>query len=144
MYLWIFFKHVFKYDLSVSFCPKQANLEVIKKKNLLLFILRLDNIQKKIQELKSIAKELKEKDKQDYGIIWIPIVDNWSKELKVKFENIKCKVPWYVVRHFGPLRGIRILRQVFHYKDTHILVANSSTAKYLLQLVFPMVGGPET
>ena len=35
-----------------------------------------------------------------YKIVWIAIVEQWTDELRKKFEMLRFKMPWYVVQYF--------------------------------------------
>ena len=63
------------------------------------------------------------KDDQ-YKILWIPIVKQWTDDLKKKFEKLRSKMSWYavLVKHFGPVRGIRFIEKKWKFNNSPILV----------------------
>ncbi|KAJ1394325.1 Sieve element occlusion, N-terminal [Sesbania bispinosa] len=106
-----------------------------KNKYVLLFISGLDNIDYEIQLLKSIDEKLKEDPKElegyrkeDFKILWIPIVDVWDDEQKKMLENV-TKVGWYVVKEFNFQTGIRLIKEVFNYKGNPIIMLISPEGK---------------
>ncbi|KAH1215901.1 Protein SIEVE ELEMENT OCCLUSION B [Glycine max] len=78
----------------------QAALGEFKNKHVLLFISGLDHIDNEIQLLKSIHVKLKEEPKElesyrkeDFKILWIPIVGVWDEEQKKKLDVTKVECP---------------------------------------------------
>jgi hypothetical protein len=81
---------------------KQVSVDVLKKKNLLLFISGLNNIyMNDISDMMSIYDGIREKEDQ-YKIVWIPlIVEQWTNNLRKKFEILRSKMPWYIVQYIS-------------------------------------------
>ncbi|KAI5397354.1 hypothetical protein KIW84_063245, partial [Lathyrus oleraceus] len=112
---------------------QMVSIEVFRKKNVLVFISGLDSIRDEIRLLNSIyiglnedPKELKGYRKEDFKILWIPVVDEWTLLHKAEFDNLKLDMPWYVAEYFYPLAGIRLIREDLNYKNKPILpVLNS-------------------
>ena len=77
---------------------KQVNIDVLKKKNVLFYISALDITIDDILILKPIYDGIIKEDQ--YKIVWIPIVEQWTDELRKKFEMLRFKMPWYVVQYF--------------------------------------------
>ncbi|XP_035547436.1 uncharacterized protein LOC108989452 [Juglans regia] len=71
-------------DVSTN---KSVNIEVMKQKNVLFFISSLDITLEEISVLKPVYDEISKKDQ--YKIVWIPIVEQWTDDLKKKFEDDK-------------------------------------------------------
>ncbi|KAL2322224.1 hypothetical protein Fmac_026603 [Flemingia macrophylla] len=112
----------------------QVGLGEFKNKYVLLFISDLDRIEHEIQLLKSIDEKLKEEPKElegyrkeDFKILWIPIVGVWDEEQKKKLEN--AKVGWYVVKEFNFQTGIDLIREVFNYKVNPMIMLISPEGK---------------
>ena len=101
----------------------QVNPEDLKTKNILLFISGLDNIEDEIWALQPIHDALtKDKDKKDYKIVWVPVVEKWNIEEKKKFELLKSLMPWYVVQYFSLIKGIKPLQEEWNYQGKPIVV----------------------
>ncbi|KAJ1378972.1 Sieve element occlusion, N-terminal [Sesbania bispinosa] len=66
--------------------------------------------------------------KEDFKILWIPIVDVWDDEQKKMLENV-TKVGWYVVKEFNFQTGIRLIKEVFNYKGNPIIMLISPEGK---------------
>jgi hypothetical protein len=105
-----------------------VSIEVFRKKHVLVFISGLDSIRDEVRLLNSIytglqedPRELKGYRKEDFKILWIPIVDEWTLLHKAEFDNLKLEMPWYVVEYFYPLAGIRLIREDLNYKNKPIV-----------------------
>jgi hypothetical protein len=79
-------------------------VEIFRQKHVLLFISSLDSIEDEISLLKSIYERLQENSKEaikgfkkeDFKILWIPIVDKWDEVREDQFRNLKASMKWYV------------------------------------------------
>ncbi|KAK7401162.1 hypothetical protein VNO78_12481 [Psophocarpus tetragonolobus] len=109
---------------------EQVQIEELKKKYVLLFISGLEDIEDEIKLLKSINEKLKEKPKEvegyryeDFKILWIPIVEEWNEERRRRLQSIlqRNKFGWYVVKNFNFETGIRLIKEVFGYKEKPII-----------------------
>lgn len=98
----------------------QVTIEVLRKKNVYLFFSSLDITDDDINILRPVFEETK-KNKQ-YTILWIPIVKDWTEELKAKFEILCSKMPWYVVQTFSPILGVKFIMDEWNYKGKPIVV----------------------
>ena len=107
---------------------KQVSIEVFRQKHAFLFISGLDRICDEIRLLDSVHKGLKEDPvevkgykKEDFKILWIPMVDDWNIMQKDRFKLLKSKMPWYVLQYFLPLAGIKLIREELGYKNKPIV-----------------------
>ncbi|MED6143716.1 hypothetical protein PIB30_008664 [Stylosanthes scabra] len=117
-----------------------VDLGVLEAKNLLLFISGLDNIEDEIWALKPIYESLtKDKDKQDYKILWIPIVEKWDKGEKEKFEYLKSLMPWYVVQYFSLVKGFIPLQEEWNYQGKPIVVVADGRGEVLNKNALHMI-----
>ena len=73
-----------------------------------------------ISILKPIYEEIKKKNQ--YTIVWIPIVEQWTNEIQKKFEILRSKMPWYIMQHFSSAAGIKYVKEDWHFKNTPIIV----------------------
>ncbi|TKY50034.1 SIEVE ELEMENT OCCLUSION B protein [Spatholobus suberectus] len=117
---------------------EQVKIEEFKKKHVLLFISGLESIDEESQLLKSISEKLKEKPrevegyrKEDFKILWIPIVDEWNEKHRKTLEtNLqRTKIGWYVVKEFNFETGIKLIREVFNYKEKPVIPLISPEGK---------------
>ncbi|XP_015958470.1 protein SIEVE ELEMENT OCCLUSION B-like isoform X2 [Arachis duranensis] len=110
---------------------QQVGVQDFKNKYVLLFISSIDdNFEGEIQLLKSMNEKLKEDPKEiqgykkeDLKILWIQLVDEGDgdeKPSKASLENLEKG--WYVVKEFKFKTGIRLMREVFNYKDKAIIM----------------------
>ncbi|CAL5208251.1 unnamed protein product [Lathyrus oleraceus] len=95
----------------------KMGLEIFRHKHVLLFISSLDSIEDEISLLNSIYKRLQESSKEsikgfkkeDFKILWIPVVNNWDDIRKERFRVLKSGIKWYAVEYFYELPGHRII-----------------------------------
>ncbi|XP_015958468.1 protein SIEVE ELEMENT OCCLUSION B-like isoform X1 [Arachis duranensis] len=125
--------HQYSDSRQIVYCGlngQPVKIEDLKKKHVLLFISGLENIQDEIKLLKGIYEKLKEEPrevegyrKEDFKILWIPIVDEWNERNKKDLEKMleDTKIGWYVVKDFNFKTGMRLIREVFKYKDKSII-----------------------
>ncbi|KAL7163611.1 hypothetical protein ACSBR2_039682 [Camellia fascicularis] len=106
---------------------KIVNLEVLRKKTVLLLISSLDISLDELSVLEQIYIESSSRQsgwkKLDnlYEIVWIPIVDQpsmqWTESMQNKFESIQSTMPWYTVQHpslIGELT-IKFIKEHWHF-----------------------------
>ncbi|GLT81379.1 hypothetical protein SLA2020_527680 [Shorea laevis] len=105
----------------------EVTIEVLKKKNVLLFISGLDITDEDISILRPVYDSIKKDDQ--YKIVWIPIVDQWTDELQKKFEFLRSKMPWYVVQCFSPIAGIRFVKEKWNFKGKPSIVVLNPQGK---------------
>jgi hypothetical protein len=94
---------------------------VLRKKNVLLFFSGLDiSIDHEISPLKLIDDGIRKEDQ--YKIVWIPIVERWTNDLEEKFEKLKSKMSWYIVKSTAPVVSIRFIKEEWKFENQPILV----------------------
>ncbi|MED6158362.1 hypothetical protein PIB30_032116 [Stylosanthes scabra] len=120
----IYPKNVDHFEIIASNTTNElVTLEELKTTNLFLFISGLDNIENVIESLKSVYNSItNDIDKKDYKILWVPVVENWSKEAMEKFERLKSSMPWYVLQYFKLIEGYRVLQDEWDYQGKPIVV----------------------
>ncbi|XP_075653771.1 protein SIEVE ELEMENT OCCLUSION B-like [Castanea sativa] len=104
-----------------------VNIDVLKKKNVLFYISALDITIDDILILKPIYEGIRKEDQ--YKVVWIPIVEQWTDELRKKFEMLRSKMPWYVVQYFSPVVGIKFIKEEWNFKNKPILVVMNRQGK---------------
>lgn len=100
---------------------------MLRRKYVLLFISTLDISDDDIAILKPVYEGTKKEDK--YKIVWIPIVEQWTDELRKKFELLRAKMPWYTVQYFAPVAGIRFIKEEWHFKGKPAVVVMNPQGK---------------
>ena len=89
---------------------------MLKTKNVLLFISSLEISNNDISILMPIYDGLRKKGDQ-YKIVWIPIVEQWTDDKRKKFEILRSKMPWYIVQCFSPIAGIKFIKEEWHFEN---------------------------
>ncbi|KAI9119466.1 hypothetical protein K1719_009342 [Acacia pycnantha] len=118
--------------------------DVLKTKNLLLFFSGLDNINDEIiSVLKSIHKAFaKDKEKQNYQILWIPVVEETEisdDQQKEKFEHLKSSMPWYVLQNLFVIKGKKVLEEWLHYQRKPIVVVTNPRGQVIHKNAMHMI-----
>ncbi|XP_028784194.1 protein SIEVE ELEMENT OCCLUSION B-like [Neltuma alba] len=106
----------------------QVSKDVVKTKNLLLFISGLDNIEDEVWILKSIHDAFrKNKEKQNSEILWVPVVEETkiTDDQKEKFKHLKSNMPWYVFQDLFVIKGKMVLGEKWHYQGKPIVVVTN-------------------
>jgi hypothetical protein len=94
---------------------------VLKEKNILLFISGLNIDMNLISNFMSIYDGIKKKGDQ-YKIVWIPIVEQWTNNSRRKFEMLQSKMPWYIVQYFPAVAGIKFIEERYDNKPIVLLM----------------------
>ena len=94
---------------------------MLKKKNVLLIISSLNIHKNLLSELMLIYDGIKEKG-DEYKIVWIPIVEQWTDDLREKFEMLRSMMPWYIVQYSSPVAGIKFIKEEWHFNNEPIVV----------------------
>ncbi|KAK7278466.1 hypothetical protein RJT34_23495 [Clitoria ternatea] len=94
----------------------RTGLEVLKEKHVLLFISGLYSVGDEILLLNAIHDRLQENPKEtkgfrkeDFKILWVPIVDTWDDVRKEQFKTLKRGIKFYVVESFSELPGRKVI-----------------------------------
>ena len=115
---------VIDFDLFVA---GQVEITELKKKHVYLLISTLDITEEEISVLRPVYDSIKANDQ--YKIVWIPIVEEWTEKLHKKFEFLKSKMPWYVVQHSGPIAGYKYIKEEWHFKKKPMVVVLNPQGK---------------
>jgi hypothetical protein len=110
---------------------------VLRKKKVLLFFSSLDISIDEISILKPIDDGIRKEDQ--YKIVWIPIVEEWTNDLQKKFEMLQIKMSWYIVQHFTPVVGRRFIKEEWKFEKKPILVVMNSQGKVEHQNALHMI-----
>lgn len=73
---------------------------------MLLMISSMDISDYYLSSLKQIHERLLKDDHNNYKIIWIPIVEQWTDETRKKFDMLNSKMPWYIVQSVSSKAGM--------------------------------------
>jgi hypothetical protein len=111
------------------FCWKnQVNIDVLRRKNVLLLISGLNISQDELSILEQIYNESRlhpTKLESQYELVWIPVVDPLTlSQSQNKFESLQSTMPWYTVQHpslIGKV-AIRFIKEKLHWRNKPILV----------------------
>lgn len=108
----------------------QVNIDVLRRKSVLLLISSLDILPDELSILEQIYNESRvhpTRMENQYEIVWIPIVDRsveWTDAMQKQFENLQSTMPWYTVYDPSLIDRsvIRFVREKWHFRNKPILV----------------------
>ncbi|XAR51937.1 hypothetical protein NMG60_11006745 [Bertholletia excelsa] len=108
---------------------KRVNLEILRRKNVLLLISSLDISQDELAILEQTYNESRQVARVDhlYELVWIPMVDRsieWTEQMQTQFENLRSTMPWYSVYHPSLIDKavVRFVKERWHFRKKPILV----------------------
>lgn len=111
---------------------------MLKNKNVFLLFSTLDIKEEEISLFIPIYDHIKKLGNQ-YNIVWVPIVEEWNDQLRTKFEALISKMPWYVLHHFAPIKGIKYIKEEWHFKEEPLVVVLNPQGKILHYNAFHMI-----
>ncbi|KAK7848895.1 protein sieve element occlusion b [Quercus suber] len=122
-----------------SLVKQQVNLKEIETENVFLFFSDLDISENEISILNSIDNNKSMKDQ--YRIIWIPIVDWTVDQMQTKFEKLRSKMPstWYRFPKFSFDLGIQYIKEKWEFKNRPIVVVMNSQGKVAHRDAYHMI-----
>uniref|UniRef100_A0A5B6ZZS7 Protein SIEVE ELEMENT OCCLUSION B-like n=1 Tax=Davidia involucrata TaxID=16924 RepID=A0A5B6ZZS7_DAVIN len=110
---------------------RRVNLDVLRRKNVLLLISGLNISGEVLSILEQIYNESRTHGtfRMDtlYEVVWIPIADpsvQWTDSMENQFKNLQSTMPWYSVHHPSLINRvvIRFIKEVWHFRNKPILV----------------------
>ncbi|KAL5717956.1 hypothetical protein ACHQM5_010904 [Ranunculus cassubicifolius] len=117
--------------LYESSTKKRVNLEVLRRKNVLLLISDLDIPHEELSILEQMYSESRHQPNRPesfYEVVWLPVLDRstpWTDEKQKQFEYLQMRMPWYSVHHPSVLDPavIKYIKEVWKFGQKPILVA---------------------
>ncbi|KAK1440920.1 hypothetical protein QVD17_06754 [Tagetes erecta] len=110
---------------------RRVNLEVLRKRNVLLLVSGLDMSFEEVFVLEQIYTETRRFDhlwkESIYEVVWIPIVDPHimnTDVMNTRFEEMKNIMPWYSLYNLSNANSVvqRSIRDRWHFRNKPILV----------------------
>lgn len=120
--------------LEVGTSQKRANVDVLRRKTVLLLISDLGLSDEEIHELSRIYTEARSRPEFQYEIVWLPIVERSVTEnggYEEKFQQLKSSMPWYTLHHPSLLEPAvtRYIKEMWHFEKKLMLVVLDPQAK---------------
>lgn len=115
------------YDGSAK---KRVNLEVLRRKNVLLLISDLDISHEELSILEQMYSESRHQPSRPesfYEVVWLPVVDRstpWTEDKQKQFEYLQNRMPWYSVHHPSMVDPavIKYIKEMWKFAKKPILV----------------------
>lgn len=92
-----------------------------------LFISTLDVTEEEISAVRTVHESIK--TNEQYKIVWVPIVEGWTEQLRKKFEVLKSKMSWYVVHNIENIAGFKFITEEWEFKNKTMFVVLSPQGK---------------
>ncbi|XP_041007295.1 protein SIEVE ELEMENT OCCLUSION B-like isoform X3 [Juglans microcarpa x Juglans regia] len=113
-----------------GYSKKRVNIDVLRRKNVLLLISSLDISQEELSILEQIYNESRVQStrlESQYELVWIPLVDRsvpWTDPMQKRFESLQSSMPWYTVYHPSLIGKavVRFIKEKWHFRNKPILV----------------------
>ncbi|KAK9926763.1 hypothetical protein M0R45_023976 [Rubus argutus] len=129
--------------LVVGTTKVRYNLEVLRRRHVLLLITDLSLSYEEIVILDHVYKEQQNRAEVEYEFVWLPIVDAtvWDDLKREKFEDLKSKMTWYAVH--DPLiiepPVIKFIRDYWHFDKKMIIVSLDPQGRVSSENAFHML-----
>jgi hypothetical protein len=116
--------------VTVEYCDSQASIDVLRRKNVLLFISDLELSRDELSMLEQMFIEARNnpaRPESQYEVVWLPVLERsalWNDTKKKQFEALQHQMPWYSV--FEPFQldpaVIKYIKEVWHFNKKALLV----------------------
>lgn len=123
---------------------KQASIEVLKRKHVLLLISDLDISPDEILILSHMSEKSLRPAEVQYEVIWLPILDSltlWNEANKAKFKLLQSTMPWYTVLDPSIMEPavIKYIKEVWRFAKMSILVSLDPQGRVVSQNALHML-----
>ncbi|XP_057949399.1 protein SIEVE ELEMENT OCCLUSION B-like [Malania oleifera] len=113
-----------------GFTKRRENIDMLRRKNVLLLISDLDLSHGELSVLEQMYSESRlhpTRAESQYEVVWLPVVDRstrWNEEKQRLFETLQSTMPWHSVYHPSmiDLAVIRYIKEVWHFNKKPMLV----------------------
>ena len=116
--------------MTVEYWHSQASIDVLRRKNVLLFISDLELSRDELSMLEQMFGEARshpERVESQYELVWLPVLDRstpWNDTKRKQFEALQLQMPWYSV--YEPFQldpaVIKYIKEVWHFNKKALLV----------------------
>ncbi|KAJ9708743.1 hypothetical protein PVL29_000655 [Vitis rotundifolia] len=109
---------------------RKVSLDILRRKNVLLFISELEVPNEELFILDQMFQESRQdptRPESQYEVVWMPVVDRstpWTEEKNRQFEALKAMMPWYSVDHPSSidLAVIKYIKEMWGFNKKPLLV----------------------
>ncbi|KAG7954385.1 hypothetical protein I3843_11G013900 [Carya illinoinensis] len=121
-----------KEELVIGSSKKKVNIEVLKRKHVLLLISDLDIPHDEITILGHLYQQdpMRKTEQTQYEVVWLPVVDRLSphadqEDVKIKFQELLSMMQWYSVIDPWTIEPavIKYIKEVWRFNKKSILVS---------------------
>ncbi|KAL2325103.1 hypothetical protein Fmac_024161 [Flemingia macrophylla] len=114
-----------------------VDIGMLKRKNVYLFLSSLDITEEDISVVRRAYDSFKTNNQ--YKIVWIPMVEEWTEQLRKRFDILKSQMPWFVMQHPGRIAGYNYIKEEWQFKNTSMVVALNPQGKVENKNAFPLI-----
>ncbi|KAE8023572.1 hypothetical protein FH972_009250 [Carpinus fangiana] len=109
---------------------QRASIDVLRRKNVLLFISDLELSRDELSMLEQMFVEARSHParlESQYEVVWLPVLDRstpWNDTKRKQFEALQLQMPWYSVCEPFQLDPavIKYIKEVWHFNKKALLV----------------------
>ncbi|KAL6351613.1 hypothetical protein AAG906_040967 [Vitis piasezkii] len=109
---------------------RKVSLDILRRKNVLLFISELEVPHEELFILDQMYQESRQdptRPESQYEVVWMPMVDRstpWTEEKNRQFETLKSMMPWHSVDHPSSidLAVIKYIKEMWGFNKKPLLV----------------------
>lgn len=108
---------------------RRVNIDVLRRKYVLLLISDTDISQEEVAILEQIyeARQHPTRQESQYEVVWLPILDPnvpMTETMQKQFDNLQATMPWYSVYHPSLIERpvIKFIKEVWNFTKKPILV----------------------
>ncbi|XP_047949301.1 protein SIEVE ELEMENT OCCLUSION A-like [Salvia hispanica] len=119
---------------------KKVDVEVLKGKTVLLLISGLKITEEEITKIGTFYRE-RSREKAQYEIVWVPIVEKMSEDDEKTFNDWKCKMPWHAIEHPKYVKPglVKYAREEWRYSEKSIMVSIDHRGKVVHEDSYSMM-----
>ncbi|KAM2690918.1 hypothetical protein EV1_044024 [Malus domestica] len=117
---------------------KQVNIDnELKWKDLFLLLSDVGIEDCYISYLKPVYEGIRRYD--GYRIVWVPVVEQWNQDKGNQLEMSRLKMPWYTLKCFSTIPGIKYMKKKWNYKGKPAVVVMTFTGMVKNENAFPLI-----
>ncbi|KAF3456889.1 hypothetical protein FNV43_RR01543 [Rhamnella rubrinervis] len=105
---------------------KVVDMDVLRRKDVLLIISSLDISDDEILSIKRIKEGVY---CSHFNIVWVPIVEKWTSEHEIAFHEKRKQMPWYIVQFVSSIAGIRFIKDEWKFNGKPMVVYMTAYGK---------------
>ncbi|XP_048437724.1 protein SIEVE ELEMENT OCCLUSION B-like [Pyrus x bretschneideri] len=117
---------------------KQVDInKELKCKGLFLLLSDVGITDNYISYLKPVYERIRKY--QTHQIIWVPVVEQWNQDKEKQLEMSRLKMPWYTLKCFSTIPGIKDMKEKWNYNGKPAVVVLNREGDVECKNAFPSI-----